>query len=114
MFIVTFDHKHFNVSSSDLNKLQSEAVPFSSKSKLKKVPLKMVIICFAFCSIRRSLASILDIKNLTIKGYHFGYDVPSGQNDKKSGMNIPRLFRGTGKPSKPASVGAMSDCSILL
>ena len=42
------------------------------------------------------------------------WELPGFQMSRNSDIKTPRLFSGTGNPSKPARVGAMSDCSTLL
>lgn len=91
---------------------QLDAGRLSSNKDAENVAVIICSICFAF----RNRICTLSLSK-SCQPYFGGILrkilVLFGQKGRKSAINTPRLLRGTGKPSSPASVGAISDCSIV-
>ena len=110
--LAALDQRQSSISPVDFAREQSFRVSASLNKSPGKASRTMFSICRAFCKRRPILMSIGLISQ--IKTLPFFFHQPSCQKPRRSGIKTPKLFRGIGKPNRPARVGAMSDCSTVV
>lgn len=108
-------HWHDSSSTSDSDRIQSPGSISSSNVAPANVFLTTSRICRALRSKIRILSSpgwvSQTVRRHRVRARSYA---PFSKKRSNSGMQTPRLLRGTGKPNKAAKVGAISDCCTTL